>query len=105
MGRLPSLAALASWLALCAGLGSIFHHFRNYAFVLAGYTAAIVVQSGLGDGSFDPGLALDRVICTIVGIACSTLASLHGMPAGSARERQGCRQGVGRSAHGRDRRA
>jgi uncharacterized membrane protein YccC len=89
---LPSLAALASWLALCAGLGSIFHHFRNYAFVLAGYTAAIVVLFGLGDGFFDPGLALDRVICTIVGIACSTVASLYGMPAGDARERAGCRQ-------------
>jgi uncharacterized membrane protein YccC len=87
---LPSMFALASWLALCAGLGSIFPHFRNYAFVLAGYTAAIVVLFGLGDGSFDPGLALDRVVCTIIGIACSTVASLHGNPAGGGRERERC---------------
>ena len=82
---LTSLAALASWLALCAGLGSIFRHFRNYGFVLAGYTAAIVVLFSLDDGVYDPGLALDRVLCTIIGIACSTLASLHGVARGGGR--------------------
>ena len=68
---LPSIAALTSWLALCAGLGSIFRHFRNYGFVLAGYTAAIVIMFSLGHGTYDAGVALDRVLCTIIGIICS----------------------------------
>lgn len=83
---LLSIAALASWLALCAGLGSIFRHFRNYAFVLAGYTAAIVVLFGLGHGTFDPGVPLDRVLCTTIGIVCATVASLGGVPAGGGVE-------------------
>lgn len=79
-GRLlPSLAALLPWLALCAGLGSVFRHFRNYGFVLAGYTAAIVVLFGLGDGAHDGRLAMDRVACTVIGIVCSALASMHGV--------------------------
>jgi uncharacterized membrane protein YccC len=83
---LPSIAALASWLALCAGLGSFFRHFRSYGFVLAGYTAAIVVLFSVGDGTYGAGVALDRVLCTIIGIACSTLASLRGAPAGRGAE-------------------
>lgn len=77
---LVALTAVAAWLALCAGLGSVFRHFRNYGFVLAGYTAAIVVLFGLGDGHSDPGLALDRVLCTVVGILSSTLVSFHVLP-------------------------
>lgn len=77
---LPALVAVAAWLALCAGLGSLFRHFRNYGFVLAGYTAAIVVLVGLGDGNADPGPALDRVLCTVIGILCSALASFHAVP-------------------------
>jgi uncharacterized membrane protein YccC len=83
---LLSIAALTSWLALCAGVGSIFRHFRNYGFVLAGYTAAIVVLLGLGEAIYDPGVALDRILCTIIGIICSTLASLRGVPVGAGGE-------------------
>jgi uncharacterized membrane protein YccC len=79
---LPALFAVAAWLALCAGLGSIFRHFRNYGFVLAGYTAAIVVLFGLGDGNSDPGLASDRVLCTVIGILSSALVSFHSLPSG-----------------------
>jgi Fusaric acid resistance protein family len=50
---LLSIAAVTLWLALCAGLGSNFRHFRNYGFVLAGYTAAIVVLFSLGDRTHD----------------------------------------------------
>lgn len=77
---LLALIAVAAWLALCAGLGSVFRHFRNYGFVLAGYTAAIVVLFGLGDGNSDPGLALDRVLCTVIGILSSTLMSFRALP-------------------------
>ncbi|MGV1831910.1 FUSC family protein [Agrobacterium vitis] len=75
-----ALTALALWLALCAGAGSVFRHFRNYGFVLAGYTAGIVVLFGLGDGHADSVLAQDRVLCTLIGIVCSGLFSFHALP-------------------------
>jgi uncharacterized membrane protein YccC len=78
--RLGALVAVAIWLALCAGLGSIFRHFRNYGFVLAGYTASIVVLFGLGEGVFDADLARDRVLCTVIGILCSALLSFGALP-------------------------
>lgn len=78
--RLAALVAVAAWLALCAGLGSTFRHFRNYGFVLAGYTASIVVLFGLGEGVSDPGLALDRVVCTVIGILGSTVFSFRALP-------------------------
>ncbi|MCM2474665.1 hypothetical protein HGO38_14380 [Rhizobium sp. CG5] len=78
--RLAALVAVAAWLALCAGLGSTFRHFRNYGFVLAGYTASIVVLFGLGEGVSDPGLALDRVVCTAIGILCSAAFSFRALP-------------------------
>lgn len=80
---LPSLLALALWLAFCAGLGSMFRHFRNYGVVLAGYTASIVVMFGLGDGVHNGDLAVDRVLCTIAGIVCSALASIYAVPKAS----------------------
>ena len=78
--RLAALVAVAAWLALCAGFGSTFRHFRNYGFVLAGYTASIVVLFGLGEGVSDPGLALDRVVCTVIGILGSTVFSIRALP-------------------------
>jgi uncharacterized membrane protein YccC len=77
-----AILALLLWLALCAGLGSIFRHFRNYGLVLAGYTAALVVLLNLGNATHDPGVALNRVLCTVIGIVCSTIGSLPSLPAG-----------------------
>ncbi len=78
--RLGALTAVAAWLALCAGLGNIFRHFRNYGFVLAGYTASIVVLFGFNQGVVDSGLALDRVICTVMGIVSSAVFSFRALP-------------------------
>ncbi len=69
------LCLLALWLTLCAAIGNIFRHFRNYAWVLAGYTAAIVALLGLADPVLDPELASGRVICTLLGILCSCCVS------------------------------
>lgn len=69
------LCLLALWLALCAAIGNFFRHFRNYAWVLAGYTAAIVALFGLADPVLDPELASGRVICTLLGILCSSCVS------------------------------
>ncbi|VVT52324.1 hypothetical protein UYSO10_3982 [Kosakonia radicincitans] len=91
---IPSLFALALWLMLCAGPGSLFRHFRNYGFVLAGYTAAIVVLFGLGDGIHDGHMARDRVICTMLGIVCSALASIYGVPKGRSEYVAECVDGL-----------
>lgn len=69
------LCLLAFWLTLCAAIGNFFRHFRNYAWVLAGYTAAIVALFGLADPVLDPELASGRVICTLLGILCSSCVS------------------------------
>lgn len=84
-----ALMALTFWLAFCAGLGTIFQHFRNYGFVLAGYTAGIVVLFGLGDGDATAALALDRVLCTLIGLACSSVLSFRALPLqGATMEKQ-----------------
>lgn len=69
------LILLAIWLVLCAAIGNLFRHFRNYAWVLAGYTAAIVALFGLADPVLDPELATGRVACTVIGILCSSVTS------------------------------
>lgn len=70
---------LAAWLGLCAGLGTIFRHFRNYGFVLAGYTAGIVVMLGLDGGVADGALAQDRILCTLIGVASSAALSFRAL--------------------------
>lgn len=65
------MLALAGWVALCAGVGNLFRHFRNYACVLAGYTAAIVALFGLQDRTLDVDLALGRFYCTVIGVLAS----------------------------------
>ncbi|RQM44000.1 hypothetical protein EHZ19_31085 [Paraburkholderia bannensis] len=79
---LPSLLALALWLALCSGFGSLYRHFRNYGFVIAGCTAAIIVLPGLSESGHDAHLAVDRILCTMIGIAFSALATIPGLPRG-----------------------
>lgn len=40
---LPLVLFISLWAGLCAGGAVLFRHFRAYAFVLAGYTAAMIV--------------------------------------------------------------
>ncbi|MFJ4141197.1 FUSC family protein [Pseudomonas sp. NPDC089734] len=69
------LILLGIWLVLCAGIGNLFRHFRNYAWVLAGYSAAIVSLFGLAAPQPNPELATERVACTVIGILCSFAVS------------------------------
>ena len=68
--------ALALWLSLSGARGSIFRHFRTYAFVLAGYSAAIVAQFGLAHHGGEASIPADRISATLIGIHCSVLASI-----------------------------
>lgn len=69
------MLALALWVAACAGVGNFFRHFRNYGFVLAGYTATIVALFGIMAPVFDVDLALGRVYGTVIGVLASALFS------------------------------
>jgi uncharacterized membrane protein YccC len=40
--RVLFLGAMALWVGLCAGGATLYRNFKSYAFVLAGYTAAII---------------------------------------------------------------
>lgn len=40
--RVLFLGAMALWIGLCAGGATLYRNFKSYAFVLAGYTAAII---------------------------------------------------------------
>ncbi len=40
--RVLFLAALSLWIGLCSGGATLYRNFKSYAFVLAGYTAAII---------------------------------------------------------------
>ncbi|WP_083699785.1 FUSC family protein [Acidihalobacter ferrooxydans] len=42
------LAAMAVWIGLCAAGASLYRNFKSYAFVLAGYTAAMVALPIMG---------------------------------------------------------
>lgn len=81
--QVPTLIVLTGWLALCAAGGSVLRHFRTYMFVLAGYSAAIVVLPRLAHGGEGPFVAADRLWCTVIGILASTLIALG--PRGSTR--------------------
>lgn len=75
-----TLALLTLWLALCAAGGSLARHFRTYAFVLSGYSAAIVVLFRLGAvGTVSTGgdVSGDRILCTLIGVVCSTVAAFR----------------------------
>jgi uncharacterized membrane protein YccC len=78
---LPTLAVLTAWVGLCAAGGSLFRHFRTYTFVLSGYSAAIVVLFALAaPGGVQADVALDRVLCTVIGILCSSIVALGTAP-------------------------
>lgn len=73
---LPTLIALTAWVGICAAGGNLCRHFRTYAFVLSGYSAAIIVLFALAAPGGHGDVALDRVLCTVIGIACSAIVAI-----------------------------
>ncbi|GAB7527773.1 FUSC family protein [Pseudomonas sp. 3A(2025)] len=76
----PFLGCLALWVGLCAAGAARFRNFRAYAFVLAGYTAALIGLPALAhpEGAFMA--AVWRVLEISLGILCSTLVSAAILP-------------------------
>ncbi|GAB2562158.1 FUSC family protein [Dyella jejuensis] len=73
--RVLFLSALSLWIGLCAGGATLYRNFKSYAFVLAGYTAAIVALPVVGHplDVFDS--AVWRVSEVLLGLAVSGAVS------------------------------
>lgn len=70
------ITALALWIGLGAGVGTLLRNFRSYGSILAGYTAAMVCMGVLDHPLSVFHFALTRASAVIVGIACGTLVPL-----------------------------
>ncbi|MDR6937924.1 FUSC family protein [Luteibacter sp. 3190] len=69
------LVALSLWIGLCAGGATLYRNFKAYAFVLAGYTAAIVAIPVIDNppGVFDSAVA--RLSEVLLGVLVSGVIS------------------------------
>lgn len=69
------LLCLSAWVALCAGGATLYRNFMAYSFVLAGYTAAIVVLPAISNplDVFDS--ALMRVSEVMLGLVVAAVVS------------------------------
>ncbi|MCO8161418.1 FUSC family protein [Pseudomonas sp. 21LCFQ010] len=76
----PFLGCLALWVGLCAAGAARFRNFRAYAFVLAGYTAALIGLPSLAHPEAAFMAAVWRVLEIFLGIVCSTLVSAAILP-------------------------
>lgn len=69
------VVGLVLWVGLCAGVGNVLRHFRAYGVLLAGYTAALVVLVDLPHPDHIVGIASERVLAVLIGVAVSALVS------------------------------
>jgi uncharacterized membrane protein YccC len=71
--RVLFLSAMSLWIGLCAGGATLYRNFKAYAFVLAGYTAAIVAVPMINHplGIFDS--AVNRLSEVLLGIGVSAV--------------------------------
>jgi uncharacterized membrane protein YccC len=73
--RVLYLVALSLWIGACAGGATLYRNFTSYAFVLSGYTAAIVAVPVIDKplGAFDSAVA--RVSEVLLGVLVSGVVS------------------------------
>jgi uncharacterized membrane protein YccC len=69
------LGTLALWVALCAGGATLYRNFMSYGFVLAGYSAAIVVLPAITNPLLVFDSAVMRVSEVLLGIAVAGVVS------------------------------
>lgn len=69
------LGTLALWVALCAGGATLYRNFMAYGFVLAGYSAAIVVLPAIANPSLVFDSAVMRVSEVLLGIVVAGVVS------------------------------
>lgn len=71
---------LACWVGLCTSLGTLFHNFRSYAFVLMAYTCAIISVSAVSEPDHVFEIAVARGTYIILGVVCEMVAGLLWAP-------------------------
>ncbi|HEY0332283.1 MAG TPA: FUSC family protein, partial [Stenotrophomonas sp.] len=73
--RVLFLGAMALWIGLCAGGATLYRNFKSYAFVLAGYTAAIIALPVIEQpgGVFES--AMYRITELMLGLLVSAVIS------------------------------
>jgi uncharacterized membrane protein YccC len=70
---------LSLWVGFCTGVGNLLRHFRAYAGLLAGYTAAFVVIGAQAHPDDVMLVALDRTASIMIGVlSMSLVAALSG---------------------------
>ena len=74
------LLALSLWLAACAAFATQLREYRAYGAVLAGYTAAIVSFTAVNQPDRVFEIAVTRVSCVTLGIACAVAAMTVFLP-------------------------
>jgi len=73
--RVLFLGTLALWVALCAGGATLYRNFMSYGFVLAGYSAAIVVLPAITNPLLVFDSAVMRVSEVLLGIVVAGVVS------------------------------
>jgi len=73
--RVLFLGAMALWIGLCAGGATLYRNFKSYAFVLAGYTAAIIALPVIEQpaGVFESAMA--RITEVMLGLLVSAVVA------------------------------
>jgi uncharacterized membrane protein YccC len=94
-GNEPLLVgSLAVWLAVCVYVGVSMRNYRAYAAVLAGYSAAIIAMSLIGESGKLLEIGADRCIGIFIGIVCALLVLLLSRDAQSGRANRRIRHAI-----------
>ncbi|RDS79535.1 FUSC family protein [Dyella monticola] len=73
--RVLFLSALSLWIGACAGGATLYRNFKSYAFVLSGYTAAIVALPAINSPVDVFNTAVWRLSEVLLGLAVSAAVS------------------------------
>jgi uncharacterized membrane protein YccC len=88
------VGSLAIWLAVCVYAALAMRNYRAYAAVLAGYSAAIIAMSLIGESGALLQIGADRCIGNFIGIICALLVLLLSSDAQSGRANRRIRHAI-----------
>lgn len=80
------VVGLASWIALCAGIGNVQRGFVSYGTMLAGYSAAMVALLDTSHPTHVFALGLDRLTTVLVGVVVALCVGWFVSPMGTEDE-------------------
>lgn len=79
---------LALWLGFCSGAATMTQNFRGYAWVLAGYTGAIIALSAVNQPDHVFNIAVERGTYILLGVVCEMVAGMVCVPGAARQARQ-----------------